>query len=102
MVVQGFNLDVGAYVIAAHNNHVNAQLAFPTGVSTRWAPRFKVTGWTGASPTITWGGQLLTNGTDYTVTSDPVTHTLYIQLTFDVVAANPQTGQRVNAPLDIG
>jgi hypothetical protein len=101
MVVQGFNLDVGAYVIAAHNNHVNAQLAFPTGVSTRWAPRFKVTGWTGASPTITWGGQLLTNGTDYTLTSDPVTHTLYIQLTFDVVAANPQTGQRVNAPLDI-
>jgi hypothetical protein len=101
MVVNGFNLDLGAYVIAASNNHVNATLGFPTGVTTRSEPRFKVTGWTGGAPTITWGGQPLTNGTDYTYALDPNTHTLYVQLAFDVVQASAQSGQRVVAPLDI-
>lgn len=100
-LINGYNLSIGAYVIAASNNHVNATLAFPPGVSVRWAPAFKITGWTGAAPVITWGGQTLTSGTDYTYTVDSTTHTLYFQLAFDVVAANAQAGQRVNAPIDI-
>jgi len=97
----GFNRNLGAYVIAANNNHVNATLGFPSGVSTRFAPRFKITGWTGGAPTVTWGGQALASGDGYTYTIDTTTHTLYVQLTFDVVAANAQPGQRANAALDI-
>ncbi len=98
---KGFNVNLGAYVVAANNNHVNAQLSFPSGVTTRFEPRFKITGWTGGAPNVTWGGQALTSGYDYTYTEDLASHTLYVQLAFDVVAANPQSGQWVNAPLDI-
>ncbi|HET9111810.1 MAG TPA: hypothetical protein VFN78_13355 [Ktedonobacterales bacterium] len=100
-VVNGFNVDLGAYVIAASSNHVAATLNFSSGVTMRWAPRYKITGWTGGAPTITWGGQTLANGTDYTYSLDSNTHTLYIQLSFEVVTANAQSGQRVNALLDV-
>ena len=100
-VVQGFNVDIGAYVVAANANHVNAQLGFSSGVTARTQPRFKITNWTKGAPTLTWGGQALTAGTDYTFTLNAATNTLYIQLDFDVVTANAQTGQRVNAALDI-
>jgi hypothetical protein len=100
-VNNGFNMNLGAYVIAASGNHVNAQLGFPSGVTTRTEPRFKITNWAGGTPSVTWGGQLLTSGSDYTYTLDSATNTLYIQLNFDVVAANAQSGQRVNAALDI-
>jgi hypothetical protein len=98
---QGFNLDIGAYVVAANANHVNAQLGLPTGVTVRSQPRFKVTNWTKGAPTLTWGGQTLTAGTDYTYTLNSATNTLYIQLDFDVVTSNAQAGQRLNAALDI-
>lgn len=98
---QGFNMNLGAYVIAASGNHVNAQLGFPSGVTTRTAPRFKITGWAGGTPTVTWGGQLLTSGSDYTFTLNSATNTLYIQLNFDVAPTNAQSGQRLNAALDI-
>ena len=100
-VVQGFNVNIGAYVVAANANHVNAQLGFPSGVSLRPHPRFKITNWTKGAPTLTWGGQTLTAGTDYTYALNAATNTLYIQLDFDVVTSNAQSGQRVNAALDI-
>jgi hypothetical protein len=100
-VIQGFNLDIGAYVVAANANHVNAQLGFPAGVTVRPQPRLKITNWTKGAPTLTWGGQTLTAGTDYTYTLNAATNTLYIQLDFDVVTANAQAGQRINAALDI-
>jgi hypothetical protein len=100
-LINGFNVNLGAYVIAADTNHVNAMLAFPSGVTTRFAPRFKITNWNDLAPTITWGGQPLTSGADYMYALDTTTHTLYVQLMFDVVTANAQSGQRINAPLDI-
>lgn len=100
-LVNGFNMNLGAYVIAANTDHINAQFGFPSAVSTRFAPRFKITGWTGYTPTVTWGDELLTSGTDYTYTLDAATNTLYLQLAFDVVPANATAGQRVNAPIDI-
>lgn len=100
-VINGFNMNIGAYVVAANNNHVTAQLGFPSGVATRSQPRFKMTNWAGGNPIVVWGGQVLVNGTDYTYTLDNAGHTLCVQLDFDVVAANPQSGQRLNAALDI-
>ncbi len=100
-VVNGFNVNLGAYVIAASSNHVAATLAFPSGVTMRWAPRYKIVNWTEDAPTITWGGQLLVSGTDYTYSLDSTTHTLYIQLSFEVVTANAQSGQQVNALMDV-
>jgi hypothetical protein len=97
----GFNMDIGAYVISAVGNHVNAQLNFPTGVTTRWAPRFKIVGWFKDAPTVTWNGHLLTAGTDYNYVIDPGTNTLYLQLNFDVVNGAAGPGQQTNAPLDI-
>lgn len=97
----GFNMDLGAYVISAASNHVNAQLGFPAGVSTRWAPRYKIVGWFKGAPTVTWGGQTLTAGVDYNYVVDGTTNTLYLQLNFDVVASNPGAGQQANAALDI-
>jgi hypothetical protein len=97
----GFNMDIGAYVISADSNHVNAQLNFPTGVTTRWTPRFKIVGWFKDAPTVTWNGQLLTAGTDYNYVIDPGTNMLYLQLNFDVVNGAPGPGQQTNAPLDI-
>jgi hypothetical protein len=100
-VIGGFNLNLGAYVIAADQNLVNAQLTLPSGVATRFAPRFKITGWTGSAPAITWGGEPLVEGTDYTYRIDQTTSTLYVHLLFDVVAANPDVRQRLNAPIAI-
>ncbi|HEY7123964.1 MAG TPA: hypothetical protein VH540_08455 [Ktedonobacterales bacterium] len=97
----GFNMDLGAYVISAAGNHVNAQLNFPAGVSTRWTPRYKIVGWFKGAPTVTWGGQTLTAGVDYNYVVDGTTNTLYLQLNFDVVTANPGAGQMLNAALDI-
>ena len=97
----GFNMDVGAYVISADSNHVNAQLNFPTGVTARWAPRFKIVGWFKGAPTVTWNGQSLTAGVDYNYVIDPGTDTLYLQLNFDVVSGVAGVGQQANAPLDI-
>jgi hypothetical protein len=97
----GFNMDLGAYVISAAGNHVNAQLNVPAGVSTRWTPRYKIVGWFKGAPTVTWGGQTLTAGVDYNYVVDGTTNTLYLQLNFDVVTANPGAGQMLNAALDI-
>lgn len=97
----GFNMDLGAYVISANANHVNAQLMFPTGVSTRWTPRYKIVGWFKGAPTVTWNGQTLTAGVDYNYVVDGTTNTLYLQLNFDVVTASPGPGQQANAALDI-
>jgi hypothetical protein len=98
----GFNLALGAYVIGAPANHVNATLNFPAGVTTRWAPRYKITGWTKGAPTLTWNGQALVAGVDYNYVVDSASGTLYVQLNFDVVAGSPGPGQRTNAALDIG
>lgn len=97
----GFNMDLGAYVISADSNHVNAQLNFPAGVTTRWAPRFKIAGWLKGAPTVTWNGHLLTAGADYNFVVDSSSNTLYLQLNFDVVSGSPGAGQQANAPLDI-
>ncbi len=97
----GFNMDVGCYVISAASNHVNAQLGLSAGVTTRWAPRFKIVGWFKGAPTVTWGGQPLTAGVDYNYVIDSATNTLYLQLNFDVVSSSPGAGQQANAPLDI-
>jgi hypothetical protein len=100
-LTDGFNMDLGAYVISAISNHVNAQLNLPAGVTTRWAPRFKIVGWFKGTPTVTWGGQTLTAGVDYNYVIDSTTNTLYLQLNFDVVSGSPDAGQQANAPLDI-
>ncbi len=97
----GFNMDLGAYVISADANHVSALLNFPAGVSTRWTPRYKIVGWFKGAPTVTWNGQTLTAGVDYNYVVDGTTNTLYLQLNFDVVTANPGPGQQLNAVLDI-
>src|SRR5579883_2719393 len=97
----GFNMDLGCYVISAASNHVNAQLDLSAGVTTRWAPRFKIVGWFKGAPTVTWGGQILTPGVDYNYVIDSATNTLYLQLNFDVVSGSPGAGQQANAPLDI-
>lgn len=97
----GFNMNVGAYVISADSNHVNAQLNFPTGVTTRWEQRFKIVGWFKGAPTVTWNGQLLAAGVDYNYVIDASANTLYLQLNFDVVSGGAGAGQRANAPLDI-
>jgi hypothetical protein len=101
-MLNGFNMDLGAYVVAADSNsHLNAQLTMPSGVTTRWAPRFKITNWTNGAPIVTWGGTILTAGTDYNYIADTTTNTLYLQLDSDVVISGAKTGQMVNAPLDV-
>lgn len=97
----GFNMDVGAYVIGAASNQVNAQLNLPAGVTTRWTARFKIVGWSKGAPTVTWGGLPLTAGVDYSYTLDSSANVLYVQLDFDVVTGSPGPGQQANAPFDI-
>jgi hypothetical protein len=97
----GFNMDLGAYVISANANHVNALLNFPAGVTLRQAPRYKIVGWFKGAPTVTWGGRVLTAGVDYNYVVDGTTNTLYLQLNFDVVTASPGAGQQANAALDV-
>jgi hypothetical protein len=100
-LINGFNMDVGAYVISAANNVVNAQLNLPSGVTTRFVPRFKIVGWSKGAPLVTWGGRTLVAGTDYTFMLDPATSTLYLELNFDVVSGSASAGQQVNAALNI-
>jgi hypothetical protein len=97
----GFNMDTGTYVLSAANNQVDVQLNLPSGVTTRFAPRFKIVGWSKGAPTVTWNGSVLIAGMDYSYVIDPGTATLYVQLNFDVVSGSPSPGHLVNAPLDI-
>jgi hypothetical protein len=99
-LTNGYNRNTGAYVVSALDNHLAAQLDL-TGVSMRFAPRFKVLSWTKGAPTVMWGGVPLTAGVDYNYVVDPNTATLYLQLNFDVVAASAGPGQQVNAMLDV-
>jgi cell division septation protein DedD len=97
----GFNMDVGAYVMSADTNHVNAVLNFPAGVTLRQTPRYKIVGWFKGAPTVTWNGQVLAPGSDYNFVVDSVSNILYLQLNFDVVTANPGPWQQANAALDV-
>lgn len=96
-----FNPGLGAYVIDGAGHHVSAAFDLSNGVTTRFAPRIKITNWTAGSPVLMWDGIPLAVNTDYRYTRDPGSGALYIQLAFDVVAANPGPGQRMNAPLDV-
>jgi Tfp pilus assembly protein PilE len=101
-LANGYNRDTGNYVIAAAGGQVSLQLGFPSGVSMRWAPRFKITGWDKDAPTARWDGVPLAAGTDYSYAVDSATHTLYLQLAFDVVQSGAGPGQRDNGTLDVG
>lgn len=96
----GYNRYTGAYVVKANQNRVTTRLD-TASVKTRFAPRFKITGWMKAAPSVTWGDTLLREGTDYGYALDVAASTLYLQLNFDVVASSPGSGQRSNATLDI-
>jgi hypothetical protein len=100
-LTNGFNSASGRVVVAASGNHVTLVPQTGGAAQVRLGPRFKVTGWTGAQPSVSWGGQPLTAGTDYNLSVDGANAVLYLQLNFDVVALNPGVGQRAAATLDI-
>ncbi len=100
-LVGGFNPNSGRIVIAAAADHVNCSLQTGGPAAVRLGPRFKVTGWSQGLPTATWGGQALQPGVDYNAYVDSSSGTLYLQLLFDVVAANPGPGQRAAAAFDL-
>jgi len=80
--------------------HVQAQLGFPSGVTVRYRPSFKVVGWSSGPLVVRWGGKALVAGTDYRSSIDS-TGALRVSLEFDVVAGAPASGQRTNAVLSI-
>ncbi len=100
-LVNGFNVATGTYVLSAGADHVTCLLSFPPGVRTRWSPAYKILGWSKGAPTVRWGGQVLSPGSDFAYTLDEATQTLYLQLDFDVVAQDPLPGQRLNDYLDV-
>jgi hypothetical protein len=96
-----FRQDERAYEFAASGNALSATLDLsPTGVTTRYKPILKVTGWTDVSCHLTWGGTPLVLGTDYQRLYDATNHVMYVQLYFDVTAAAPSvSGQKQNSTL---
>lgn len=98
-----YAVDERAYVFAASAlNTLGATLDMsPAHVTARYKPVVKVTGWTGGTPQLTWGGASLTSGVDYRHYEDTINHVLYLQLYFDVVSSGATLGQKNNAALAV-
>ena len=100
-LVAGLNPGTGRYVVSADSNQVFAgQLGFPSGVSIRYRPSFKVVGHGPGPVVVRWGGATLVAGTDYRTSTDS-SGALRVSLLFDVVAGSAGAGQRHNAVLSI-
>lgn len=97
-----WRIDERAYEFAASSNVVSCTLDMsPAHVTVRYKPIYKITGWTGGTPYVTWGGSAFTNNADYQYTVDSNTNTLYLQLYWDIVASGAGQGQLNNAALAI-
>src|SRR5260370_37442675 len=83
-VTSAFNPSTGAYVVASTASGVALQLQFPGGVTTRYRPVLKVTGWPGSSVQVQLGGATLTLGTDYQAAVDAASGTLRVVLLKDI------------------
>jgi len=89
----GFNPSTGAYVISSTGTGATVQLQFPGGLTTRYRPAFKLTGWPSSLVQVQLGGTTLAFGTDYMADLDSSSGTLRLVLLKDVVASAPQPTQ---------
>jgi hypothetical protein len=100
-MVSGYNPATGRYVLTPDGTgRVNATVGFPSGVSVRFRPDFKLLAWPTTGQAVTWGGKALVAGTDY-VASRGADGALRIHLNFDVVPGAAGSGQRSAAALDV-
>jgi len=100
-LASGYNPGTGRYVVSPDSSSIfMGQLGFPSGVTIRYRPSFKVVGWSGGPVVVRWASNILVAGTDYQASTDG-TGALRISLLFDVVASTPAAGQRQNASLTI-
>jgi len=101
-LTKGYNPATGSYVLAASATGVLVQLQFPAGVTTRFRPAFKVTGWpTGSSPQVQLGAGVLSSGSDYLADYDATSGALRLVFLRDIVPATPQSGQLLNDVISV-
>ena len=95
-----YSYDEGCNVAAAASNVATITHTFPTNVTVRWLPAYKITGWTSATaPVPTLGGSALVANTDYITYVDTGNQIGYVKLMFSLVASGATTGQKNNAAL---
>jgi hypothetical protein len=97
----GFNSATGAYVVSSTGTGATLQLQFPSGVTTRYRPAFKLTGWPGSLVQVQLAGAALAFGTDYLADLDSGSGTLRLVLLKDVVASSAQAGQLQSGALAV-
>ena len=97
----GFNPSTGAYVVGSTATGATLQLQFPSGVTTRYRPAFKLTGWPGSLVQVQLAGTNLAFGTDYLADLDSASGTLRLVLLKDVVASSPLSGQLQSGDLAV-
>jgi hypothetical protein len=97
----GFNPSTGNYVLGSTPSGVVVQPQFPLGLSIRYRPAFKITGWPGPSPIVQLAGKTLTAGVDYLADQDTTTSTLRLVMLKDFVAGSPLAGQLQSGVLAI-
>jgi hypothetical protein len=97
----GFNPATGAYVVSSTGTGATLQLQFPNGVTTRYRPAFKLTGWSGSLVQVQLASTTLTFGTDYMADLDSGSGILRLTFLKDIVASSPQSGQLQSGVLTI-